>query len=94
MAIRKGTYVKLCYNGKEVNISFQKGGKKKRKIPLKWAILGVFSAPSSLASILRLVAQAKCYRGWGGPGSPGSKAQLCSRLAESLTLLVWPPPQA
>ena len=67
-------------------------GKKKRKIPLKWAILGVFSAPSSLASILRLVAQAKCYQGWGGPGSPGSKAQLCSRLwSESLTVLVWSP---
>lgn len=64
--------------------------RKKRKIPLKWAILGVFSAHSSLASILRLVAQAKCYRGWGGRGSPRSKAQLCSWLAVWLGVSHWP----
>ena len=34
MAIRKGTYVKLCYNGKEVNISFQKGKKKEDSIKM------------------------------------------------------------
>ena len=41
-------YVKLCYKGKEMNISFQK--KKKKKSQLKWAILGIFSTHSPLVS--------------------------------------------
>ena len=44
MAIRKGTYVKLCYNGKEVNISFQKG-KKKKEDSIKMGYFGCLLSP-------------------------------------------------
>ena len=45
MAIRKGTYVKLCYNGKEVNISFQKEKKKKKEDSIKMGYFGCLLSP-------------------------------------------------
>lgn len=45
MAIRKGTSVKLCYNGKELNISFQKGKKIKKEDSIKMGYLGCLLMP-------------------------------------------------
>ena len=80
MAIRKGIYAKLCYNGKEMNISFQK--EKKKEESVKMGYFGYLLSPlaSAFNSDVGGPGQALWRMGGGGaldPRPSGATDMLC-----------------